>query len=647
VISDRLARRLFNGPADALGAHLVLNSMDYAVIGVAAPDWNMPSWKTDIWESSAFAHVRSPRCCNVELLGRLKANVTVAQARADVADTARALAASDSETFGRLHTTVTTLREKQLGDARPALLVLWAAVGLVLVVACANIVNLLVARNVARIREVSIRQALGASRGRLVLQGVIESGLLAAGGVAGGIVIAQFAAAALVRVDPETFPQLADLRLDPRVLAFAVGLGVVTTLATGVLPSLQAANPGSPRTQTSAPTRRHRRLQQLLCIAQLGAAVVLLVGATLFGRSLVDLLTTDLGVVPDHVLTASINTAFGRPHSADEVAETMRRISEGVQTIPGVHAAGAGTSLPPDRSRMMMSLRRKGGNVDYVATAVSCTPGYFNALGMRLLKGRFFTESDDAQHPPVMIVSATTARRLFGNDDPIGQTFGVPKFQYRRAAGDEATVVGVVSDVKYSGIDRVAGDQVYWSMAQAPWLSTFLTIRTSGDVNVTSDLRHVVASVDPTVSVSSIKPLDDIIASATAPARFRTTLIGAFALIGLAIASIGLYGIVAYSVSQRTAEIGVRVAIGASPREVVGLVLREGLALAAAGIAIGIPAAFATTRTFAALLFGVKPTDLFTYITAAVLLIAVALVASYVPARRAASVDPIVALRAE
>jgi putative ABC transport system permease protein len=647
VISDRLARRLFNSPADALGAHLVLNSMDYAVIGVAAPEWNMPSWKTDIWESSAFAHVHSPRCCSVELLGRLKANVTVAQARADVADTAGALAASDAETFGRLHTTVTTLREKQLGDARPALLVLWAAVGLVLVVACANLINLLVARNVARMREVSIRQALGASRGRLVLQGVIESGLLAAGGVAGGIVIAQFAAAALVRVDPETFPQLAELRLDPRVLAFAVGLGVVTTLATGVLPSMQAANPGSPRTQTNAPTRRHRRLQQLLCVAQLGAAVVLLVGATLFGRSLVDLLTTDLGVVPDHVLTASINTAFGRPHSANEVAETMLRISERVQTIPGVHAAGAGTSLPPDRSRIMMSLRRKGSNVDYVATAVSCTPGYFNALGMRLLKGRFFTESDDAQHPPVMIVSATTARRLFGNDDPIGQTFGVPKFQYRRAAGDEATVVGVVSDVKYSGIDRVAGDQVYWSMAQAPWLSTFLTIRTSGDVNVTSDLRHVVASVDPTVSVSSIKPLDDIIASATAPARFRTTLIGAFALIGLAIASIGLYGIVAYSVSQRTAEIGVRVAIGASPREVVGLVLREGLALAAAGIAIGIPAAFATTRTFAALLFGVKPTDLFTYITAAVLLIAVALVASYVPARRAASVDPIVALRAE
>ena len=647
VISDRLARRLFSSPSGALGAHLVLDSTDYVVIGVAGPEWDMPSWKTDVWESSAFAHVRSTRCCSVELLGRLRANVTVAQARADVADTARTLSASDAQTFGRLHTTVMTLREKQLGDSRPALLVLWAAVGIVLLVACANIVNLLIARNMARTRETSIRQALGASRGRLIVQGLIESALLAAGGVGGGILIAESAVTALARVRPETFPQLSDLRVNPLVLAFAVGLGVVTTIATGVGPSMQAATAAPPRTTTSAPTRRHRRLQQLLCIAQLAAAVVLLVAATLFGKSLVDLLATDLGVMPDHVVTASINTAFGRPHSADEIAETMLRTIERVKTIPGVRAAGAGTSLPPDRSRIMMSLRRKSDDVDYVASAVTCTPGYFNALGMRLLKGRFFTEADDAQHPPVIIVSATTARHLFGNDDPIGQTFAVPKFQYQRSPGKQATVVGIVSDVKYSGIDRTAGDQVYWSMAQAPWLSTFLAIRTTGDVNVASELRHVVASVDPTVAVSSIRSLDGIIAAATAPARFRTTLIAAFALIGLAIASIGLYGIVAYSVSQRTAEIGVRVALGASTRDVASLVLREGLAIAVAGVAVGLPVAFATTRTFAALLFGVKPTDVFTYVASATGLIVVALAASYAPARRASCVDPIVVLRAE
>ncbi len=647
VISERLAQRLFDGPAAAPGAHLALNSTDFVVIGVAGRQWDLPAWNTDVWESAAFEHLRNPQCCGVQLLGRLKADVPLAQARTDVADTARTLATADAKAFGRVHTMVTTLRDKQLGDGRPVLLLLWAAVAIVLVVACANIVNLLVARNVGRTRELAIRQALGASTGRLVVQGVIESALLAAGGVGGGLVIARIAATAFARVDRETFPRLHEVHVDPLVLAFAVGLGVVTTMATGIMPSIQAATAPAPRTVTNAPTRRHRRLQQLLCIAQLGAAVVLIVAATLLGRSLAGLLDSDLGVTPDHVITASINPAFGRPHAADEVASTMLRVVERTQQIPGVRVAGAGTSLPPDTSRIQMSLKRNSDEVDYVASAVSCTPGYFQALGIRLLKGRFFTATDDPQHPPVVIVSATTAQHLFGTDDPIGRTFSVPKFPYKRFTGSEATVVGIVSNVKYSGIDVTAGDQVYWSMAQAPWLSTFLTIRTAGDVAIASALRQVVAAVDPTVAVSSIKPLDGIIATATAPARFRTILIAAFALVGLAIAAIGLYGIVTYSVSQRTAEIGVRVALGAGPGDVIKLVLREAFAIAAAGVAIGLPAAYATSRTFAALLFGVKPTDLFTYVASAAVLMAVALAASLVPARRAARVDPIVALRAE
>jgi putative ABC transport system permease protein len=647
VISDRLARRLFGGSSSALGAHLVLNSTDYFVIGVAGPEWDLPSRTADFWESSAFARVRSPRCCAVQLLGRLKQDVTIAQARADVADTARALAASDAKAFGRVHTSVTTLRDKQLGDGRPVLLLLWAAVGIVLLVACANIVNLLVARNVARTREISIRQALGASRGRLVVQGLIESALLAAGGSVGGLVIARLAAAVLVRVDAGTFPRLHDVRLDPVVFAFAAGLGVIATAATGIVPSIQAANVAPPRTVTNAPTRHHRRLQQLLCVAQIAGALVLLVAATLLGRSLAGLLDTDLGVTPDHVVTASISTAFGRPHSADEIAGTMLQVLDRLRRIPGVRAAGAGTSLPPDASRITMSLRRKSDAVDYAASAVLCTPGYFQALGIRLLKGRFFTDADDPQHPPVMIVSARTAQRLFGTDDPIGQTFNVPSFSYRRSSGKTATVVGVVSDVKYSGIDQTAGDQVYWSVAQGPWLSAYLTIRTEGEASITSELRQAVAAVDPTVSVSSIVSLDDIIASRTAPARFRTTLMTAFALIGIAVASIGLYGIVAYAVSQRTAEIGTRVALGAGTRDVMALVLGEGVAIAAAGVAIGLPAAYATSRTFATLLFGVKPTDPSTYVGAAAGLIAVALAASYAPARRAARIDPVVALRAE
>jgi putative ABC transport system permease protein len=647
VISDRLARRLFNDPRAAVGAHLVLNTSDYVVIGVAAPEWDIPSPKADVWEPSSFARIREPRCCNVELIGRLKPHVTVSQAAADVVTTGAALAAADQTTFGGVHTSVTTVRDRQLGDGKAALLVLWAAVGTVLVVASANIVNLLIARNVARTGEIAIRQALGASRRRLAAQGLIESGVLAAAGVVGGLAIAQAASTALARVDPEMLPRLSDMRLDRTVVAFAAGLGALMTIATGLIPAIQAAHVTPSRTISKAPSRRYRRVQQLLCAAQLAAALVLLVGATLFGRSLVDLLATDLGVVPDRVVTASINTAIGRPHSADEIAGTMLRVVERVRLIPGVHAAGVGTSLPPDTSRIRMTLRRKGAEVDYAASAVSCTPGYFNALGMRLLKGRFFTDADDEQHPPVIIVSATTARNLFGTDDPIGQPFVVPKFQYKRVAGNEATVVGVVSDVKFSGIDRAAGDQVYWSASQAPWQSTFLAIRTAADMNIAADLRRVVASVDPTIAVSSIRPLEGIIATATALARFRTTLIVAFALVGLAIASIGLYGVVAYSVSQRTTEIGVRVALGATSGDVTTLVLRQGLAMAVLGAAIGLPIAYATTRGFAALLFGVKPTDVLTYAASAASLIGVALLASYIPARRAARVDPIVALRAE
>ncbi len=647
VISDRLARRLFNGSSQAIGGQLVINSSTFVVVGVAGPEWDVPSWKTDVWESAAFARTLNPQCCGVQLLGRLKAGATIAQASADVRETVRALATVDTRSFGRLHPMVTSLRNQQLGDSRSALLLLWAAAAVVLIVACANLLNLLVSRNLARAREITIRQALGASRGRLVLQGLIESGLLAAGGVAGGLLVARVSTATLTRVDPETLPRLHDVHVDLPVLGFAVSLGVATTLTTGILPSLHSPNALPLRTISNLLTRRRRRLQQLLCIGQLGAAVVLLVSATLLGRSLVNLIVTDLGVMPHDVMTASVNVALGRPHSAAEVATTMQRVVERVQQVPGVRAVGAGTSLPPDTSRIRMSLKRKAGDVDYVASAVACTPGYFQALGIRLVKGRFFTASDDPQHPPVIIVSAETARHLFGDVDPLGQTLGVPKMPYSLMTGNNATVVGVVDAVKYSGMDAAPGDQVYWSLAQAPWLSTFLTIRTGGAVNLASTLRNIVASVDPTIAVSAVRPLDSIIAAATTPARFRTFLIGAFAGLGLVIAAVGLYGMVAYSVSQRTAELGVRVALGAATCDVMALVVGEGVAIGLAGVAVGLPAAYVASRSFHALLFGVASTDKLTYVISAAALLLTAVAASYAPARRAARVDPIMALRAE
>jgi putative ABC transport system permease protein len=418
------------------------------------------------------------------------------------------------------------------------------------------VLNLLLARNVARAKETSIRRALGASPGRVMAQGLTEASLLAGGGVVGGLFIAQVATQLLARVDPDTFPQLHDVRIDPIVFAFAVGLGIATALAAGILPATEAVSASVLRTVGNAPTRRHRRLQRLLCVGQLGAAVVLLVSATLLGRSFVDLISTDLGVMPEHVTTATINLGIGRQHSGAEIVATMQRIVDQVGHVPGVRAVGVGTSLPPDTSRLTMTLKRRGHDVDDAASAVSCTPGYLQALGVRLLHGRLFTEADDAQHPSVMIVSATTARHLFGDTNPLGQTMDIPKFRYKLANGTDATVIGVVADVKYEGIDVAAGDQVYMPLAQMPWLATFLAVRTDDSASIAPTLRRIVASVDPTVAVSSVRSLPEILSAATAPARFRTVLTGVFALIAVAIASMGLYGIVSYSVSQRTSEIG-------------------------------------------------------------------------------------------
>jgi putative ABC transport system permease protein len=266
---------------------------------------------------------------------------------------------------------------------------------------------------------------------------------------------------------------------------------------------------------------------------------------------------------------------------------------------------------------------------------------------VRLLHGRLFTDADNAQHPPVMIVSATTARHLFGEDNPLGQLMRIPRFRYNLTNGTDASVIGVVADVKYAGLDAAAGDQVYMPLAQMPWVATFLAVRMENDAGIAPTVRRVVASVDPMVAVSVVTPLVDRMSTAAAPARFRTSLTATFAAIGLMIAAIGLYGLVSYSVSQRTSEIGIRMALGADSRTVVTFIMREGVAIAAMGASIGIPTAYATTRSFSALLYGVRPADPFTYVTTTIALVAVALAASYVPARRAAAVDPLAALRAE
>jgi predicted permease len=520
----------------------------------------------------------------------------------------------------------------------------------VLLVASANLVNLFLARQATRSQETAVRLALGASRGRILLRGLIESSLISAVGTAAGIGLGAIAIEAAARWAPAGMPWLAHLRPDFAVLSFGSLLGALTAVALGVLPATQSRRATLARQdRPGAVTPRGHWLRRMLCAAELAVAIVLLVGGLLLGRSLVRLLAIDIGVNPDHVTTASVNLDVSGTHSDAQKIQLVNAIVARLRALPGVRGAGIGTAMPPDSSGARITMRQtpEGGGGSYAAEGVSLTPGYLPALGVRLQRGRFFTAADDGRHG-VIIMSAQTARRFFGNADPLGRATTIPTLLNGRKGTAEVTLVGIIADVKYAGLTAAPGDQIYEPFAQQPWSRVYLAVRTDGDpADFPSTVRRAVASVDPTVVLSSIQTLDAKLAGITAPPRFRAFVLDSFAGLCLAVSAIGLYGVIAYSVAQRTMEIGIRMALGARTADVMGMVLREGAMLGVIGAVVGLGAAYAVTRLLASLLYGVTPTDPISFALAAVILLIVAFLASYLPARRAAQVDPLVALKAE
>ena len=645
VVSERLARRLFGDPSRAVGQSLTLSSRAYTVAGVAGPDFQFPSNKTDVWMPSGLARSLSPRCCGFRMLARLTPGAEIGGATSEVAAAAPTLGAGEAG----MHARAIRLRDQIVGAIEPALLVLFAAVALVLVIGCANLLNLLLARQVAREREAAIRAALGASRARLVAEALLEAGLLAAAGVTAGLVLAIGVVALLKRWQPAGVPRLDAIRLDAPVLLFSLAVAALTALAAGLLPAWRSgvARPGfAAPTATSGVHRR--RVRRLLCAAELAISMVLLVGAALLGRSLVRLMHTDLGVHSAGVVTASMNLAFGGRPTDAMALERVTRVLARISQLPGVTAAGAGTSLPPNASRIVVTLRRAGESVDYRAAAVVATPGYFDALGMRLVSGRLFTPGDDLDHPPVMIMNVDTAKRFFGPGDPIGRTLSLPVLRNGRNISEDMTLVGIVSNVKYSGLDAAADDAVYRPFAQQAWVAPYLVARTAGDPRgLVPVLGRAIAEADPGAVVSDVRSLDEIVSDAASAPRFRTLLLGAMAALALAIAIVGLYGVMAHSVAQRTKEVGIHMALGARRSAVLWMVLREGLAVAGAGVAAGVALSVLSTRLLRGLLYGVAPTDMVSYGIAAASLFTVAAIATYIPARHAAAVDPLIALRHE
>jgi putative ABC transport system permease protein len=538
------------------------------------------------------------------------------------------------------------------GAVRPALQMLLAAVLLLLLVAAANVANLLLARQAARERDLAVRAALGASRGRLIAHSLAEGAILGLGGCVGGILLALGIVRTLVWWEPPHMPRLDAIHVDGPVLAFAVAIAALGALAASLGPALrssrQEASVSLTATSRIAGRARDSRLRSILVVAELAVSVLLLVGSSVLAHSFLRLARTDIGANPDHVAVARLNFSLGRNLTDTQQRALGAALVERVKALPGVRSAALGAALPPNGRMAQVTLKdlptAHGIVPEYEVNAAPATAEFFSTLGIPLVQGRFFTDADDESHPRVTIVSAEAARDLFGND-PVGRTLTLPTSQ---GGSETATVVGVVGNVKYGGLAEAAVPTVYIPFAQQPWPTAFLIARTVGEPTAfAADFRRAIGEVDRQSAVVSIRTLDDLLAQETAEPGFRTAVLGAVAGLAVALAAIGLAGVVGYSVSRRTPEIGVRVALGAARSDVLWMVLREGLLLGVIGGAIGLAAALALTRLLATFLYGITANDPLSFVLAAAFLLAVVLLASYLPARRAALVNPIDALRAE
>jgi putative ABC transport system permease protein len=551
---------------------------------------------------------------------------------------------------------VISLREQLAGDVRPVLLLLLGAVSLVLLIACANIANLLLSRGAARYREIAVRTALGAARHRIVRQLLTESLLLALAGGLAGLLFAWLSFSFLKQIIPAGMALNAGVRIDAKVFGFTLVLSLITGLIFGLTPALQAARidlnstlkQSGGRTGTSA---GHRRLRGALVITEIALALVLLVGAGLLIQTFLRLRALDIGVNPENVLTLRTSLPRSKYSELPRRDAFYQQVLERVRALPGVVAAGYTSAVP---------LTWKGGTSSFTVEGLEPRPGqdannrqvssgYMETMGIKLLQGRFFNDQDHPQSQPVAIINETMARQYWPAETAVGKRFKLGPLDTQ---SPWITIVGIVGDVKEMGLEAPPKAEMFFPYQQLPamlWnMPRDLTVRTTGDaLSVVTAVRQAVWSVDPAQPISNVRTMEDILSEEVTQRRIAMTLLAAFAALALLLASLGIYGVLSYAVAQRTQEIGIRMALGANGRDVLRLVMSDGMRLAGAGVAIGLGASLALTQLMKRLLFGVSASDPRTLTGVTLLLLAVALVACYVPARRAAKVDPMVALRNE
>jgi putative ABC transport system permease protein len=588
-----------------------------------------------------------------QAVARLRPGVTMPQARADLATISESQAQRFPESNGGRGVALQPLHEKIVGDVREALLMLLGAVGVVLLIACANIASLLLARASGRQRELAIRAAIGAGRGRLIRQLITESLLLGAVGGAAGLLLGDWAIALLLDVIPEGIPRVQQIGLDARVAAIAILVSFASALLFGVIPALQASRADTSLVlrdaDRAATAGRHRaRTRAGLVVCEIALTLILLVSAGLLANSFVRLQRVDPGFNPDQVTLVALPVPQAKYPDGKRQAAFYQRVLEAVTRRPEIQSAAILFPSPIEGRNANGTFAIEGQPIlkraDRSTAAVgSVSQDYFRTLGIPILNGRTFTEQDREPAPAVAIINAALARRYFAGQDPLGK-----RVRFGDSGDDWITIVGVVGDSRNVGLNEPPTPLLYFPYHTFPLAFMGLVVRsTAGSGVVASIVRSEVKRIDPDMPIDKIIPLRELLAESVAEPRFRTLLLTAFALMAVGLAAVGVYGLMSFSVAQRRREIGIRVALGARPRQVVLPVVREGMTLAVTGIALGLVGSFAATRLLAGFLFDVRATDPVTYFAVALLLFGVALLATYIPSRSAARVDPITALRTD
>jgi putative ABC transport system permease protein len=655
ILSHGLWQRRFGGAQDIVGRSITLNDASFTVIGVLPANFRF-FYRFDVWVPLALdpqAELAGEKRSYQSTVARLKPGVNLEQARMELDTLLQRYEMTRPEGKSRIdsRTRLVPLQEHFLGERRRPLLVLLGAVALVLLIACANVANLLLARAVTRQKELAIRAALGASRLRLVRQMLTECLLLAVAGGAAGLLLAAWLTGLLGSLNStDTFGelgQLAAITIDWRVLGFTLLISLVTGLFCGLLSALQLSRPdlsSSLKEGGRGNSFHSRRLRSALMVSEVALAIVLLIGAGLLIRSFVKLLDVNPGYQAENLLTARL-VLPPRYRDNPQRVQFYEQVLQRLAALPGVTSVGATSHLPLTGYNMGSTLRVEGrspqpGEQEPGAPVARVNADYFRTMGISLRAGRLLNDGDTESAPSVALLSETLARKLFPSTDPLGKRLAV--------GGLNATIIGVVSDIRYTGLDGEVEQAVYLSYRQLPRAGMALVLRSPMEPpSLVPALRNALQEIDPALPIYDVMTMNERLSKSVAARRFNLLLLGGFAALALLLAGVGVYGVISYVVTGRTHEVGIRMALGAQSVDVLGLFIKQGMALVLLGVGLGLLAAFALTRVMESLLFGLSATDPLTFATVAFLLIAVAFLACYLPARRATKVDPLVAMRYE